>query len=398
MKKRINLITVAVLMALTGLVTYVITFFSVSEGLSGQLDTYSRHREELKTFFDTLDYIDSNFIGESNREKQAQGAAAGLVASLGDPWSVFLDPEANLIYGNNLANSYAGIGIQADLTQSDCIVVAEVLPGSAAEEGDIRVGDRITHVDSVSVAEAGVNAAVEMISGEEYTTVKLTVERPSEGGGSFERELVRQTVLRDVVTSSIIQNIGVVKISNFNDRSNDEFDRHMRNLLDAGVKGLIFDVRDNPGGNLAMLEHMLDALLPEGTLVTLRYKDGTVDVRTSAANCVELPMAVLINGGSVSAAELFAADLKEFGWATLVGEPTGGKGYAQETFGPLSDGSALHLSTSEYFSSKGVSLAGSGLSPDAPVELSEDERQYVGSMDPAADRQLAAALEILTGA
>ncbi len=395
MKKRINLITLVVVMALTALATYIITYSQVSEGLTEQLDSYGRHREELKTFFETLDYIDSRFVGETNRERMAQGAAAGLVEGLGDQWSDFWNPEEHIQYENSLTNSSADIGIEVDKTQSDCLLVIKVKPGSSAE-GNLFTGDRITHVDAVSVAEAGVEAAIGMINGEEYTTVELTVERPSEGGGSFVLQVVRQPVLRDVVTSKIIGEAGVVKINNFNGRSDSEFEEQVNNLLAAGVKGLVLDVRGNPGGSLDMLSKMLDLLLPEGILVTLRYKNGDVDVRSSTAECIELPMTVLINGGSVSAAELFAAVLKEYEWAALVGEPTGGKGYAQETL-PLEDGSGLHLSTSEYFTSKGISLAGRGLTPDTEVILTDEERQHTGSMDPATDRQLAAALEILSG-
>jgi carboxyl-terminal processing protease len=150
-------------------------------------------------------------------------------------------------------------------------------------------------------------------------------------------------------------------------------------------------VRDNPGGKLNVLERILDYLLPEGDLITLRYKDGSEDRRTSGPECIRLPMAVLINGESVSAAEFFAACLREYDWAVIIGEKTGGKGYAQEHF-RLPDGSGLYLSTSEYFTSKGASLAGVGLMPDTEIILSAAERRHIGSMNPDLDPHLARAL------
>jgi carboxyl-terminal processing protease len=160
------------------------------------------------------------------------------------------------------------------------------------------------------------------------------------------------------------------------------------------VTGLIFDVRNNPGGKLSVLVRILDYLLPEGDLITLRYKDGTEDVWTSGPECIELPMAVLINGDSYSAAEFFAACLREYDWAALVGEKTSGKGCAQGTC-RLSDGSGFNLSTSEYYTSKGLSLAHVGLTPDAEVILSGEEMNHINSMDPGLDRQLERALREL---
>ncbi|MDR1692296.1 MAG: S41 family peptidase [Oscillospiraceae bacterium] len=394
MKKRVNLITVAVLMALTGLLTYVVTYSFVSDDFSDQLEIYGSHRSELKTFFDTLDYIDNNFVGGTDRGTQAQGAAAGVVESLGDPWSRYFTPAEFEVYLANRKNSIAGIGIETDPEQTGYIYILRVIPGTGAEGAGLLPGDRITHVDGAAVAEIGYDAAAAMIAGEEFTSVKLTVERPSEGGGSFDADIVRQVIYVDTVTSTIIDGVGIIRIKNFNERSDADFIEHLQNLLDAGVTALVYDVRDNPGGELDKLIKILDRILPEGELVTLRDRSGQTEVYSSTAvESVDLPSVTLINKDSVSAAELFAADLKEFGWTTLVGEATGGKGYAQDTF-RLDDGSGLYLSTMEYFTSKGISLDGIGLTPDREVLPAEGETP---AFDPAADRQLAAALEVLTG-
>jgi carboxyl-terminal processing protease len=206
---------------------------------------------------------------------------------------------------------------------------------------------------------------------------------------------MRRAVIRDRIKAEIIETpsgeAGVLKILNFDDHMDTEFIEKVNGMIEYGVAGLVFDVRDNPGGKLSVLETVLDFLLPEGELITLRYKDGRQDVRYSGPEHISLPMTVIINGNSVSAAEFFAACLREYEWASLVGERTGGKGFAQETI-RLIDGSGLYLSTSEYFTSKGQSLDGTGLIPDVEVALREDELAHIGSMDPALDRQLARAL------
>ncbi|MDR0325379.1 MAG: S41 family peptidase [Oscillospiraceae bacterium] len=395
MKKRVNIITAVVLMALTGLVTYIVTFSFVRLNLNQQLEEFSKQRQELGSFYTALSHLENNFIGEVDKQVLIQGAIDGMVKNTGDKWSRYYDPEAFRAYLESQGNQYIGVGIRVEPDGEEGIRIVEVMASSPAEEAALRTGDVITHVNGMAVADTGYNGAVASISGDAYTSVTLTVSRPSEGGGSFTVDLMRRTVTRERVMAGILQTaggkVGVIRITSFDDRVDDEFIEKIGGLLEENVDGLIFDVRDNPGGKLNVLERILDYLLPEGELATLRYKDGSVDIRTSGPECIELPMAVLMDKNSVSAAELFAASLHEYEWAVLIGEKTGGKGYAQEYF-RLSDGSGLYLSTREYFTSKGVSLADSGLMPDVEVVLSEEERQYISTMDPTLDRQLQRAL------
>lgn len=394
MKKRVNIITVVVLMALMALVTYVITFSWAQSRLNNQLETYSRQRQELAAFYAALDRIENSFIGETDKQSMMEGAIEGLVKSLGDQWSHYWNPDDYRSYLESQSRSYEGIGVTVD-SHDDGILIVEVMSGSPSEGAGLLAGDIITHVDGVSVVEAGYSASVNAVKGDEYTTVELTVARPSDGGGSFTVSVMRQTLLREIVSKRIFDDIGYIKILSFDENVEKDFIAAVDSLIEADVKGIVFDVRNNPGGKLNALEAMLNYLLPEGDLITLRYKDGREDVRRSGSECVEVPMAVLINGDSISAAEFFAACLSEYEWATLVGENTHGKGYAQEHF-RLSDGSGLYLSTSEYFTSKGISLAGVGLTPDVEVSLTDDERRSVGSMDLTLDKQLARAIELLS--
>ena len=383
-------------MALTGLVTYVITFSFVRVELNRQLETFSKQKQELGSFNAALDHLENSFIGEVDKQKLIQGAIDGMVRSTGDKWSHYFDPESFRAYLASQGNEYIGVGITVEPVEGG-IRIAEVMPGSPAEEAALRTDDVITHVDGLAVADTGYNDALIAISGEEYTSVTLTVTRPNEGSGSFTLELMRRTITRERVTATILETaggkVGVIRIENFDDHVDEEFIEKAGELLSENVSSLIFDVRRNPGGKLNVLERVLDYLLPEGDIATLRYKDGREDVRRSGPECVRLPMgmAALINANSVSAAELFAACLREYDWAVLVGEKTGGKGYAQEYF-RLSDGSGLYLSTREYVTSKGVSLADTGLTPDVEIALPAGERRHIGSMDPSLDRQLQQAL------
>lgn len=397
MKKRVNIITVVVLMALVGLATYVITHSWVREDLSRQLDIFSRHRQDWAPFYAALDSIENRFIGDADREKLMQGAIGGMVNATGDDWSHYFNPEAFRAYLETQSNQYTGIGVHVERDEVP-IKIVEVTERSPAEDAGLLAGDLITHVDGQSVADMGYDAAVNAVRGEEYTTVNLTVERPSEGGGSFNIDVMRRTIDIESVVSGIVEQaggkIGVIRIVNFNDNVDTQVIDQIGELIREGVTGLVFDVRNNPGGKLPVLVNILDHLLPEGDLITLRYWDGRVVTHRSEPGSVDIPMAVLIDRNSVSAAEFLAACLREYDWAILVGEQTGGKGYAQEHL-RLSDGSALYLSTSEYVTSKGVSLAGTGVTPDIEVIMGDDERRHIGSMNPALDRQLARAIQEL---
>ena len=165
-------------------------------------------------------------------------------------------------------------------------------------------------------------------------------------------------------------------------------------MLDDGAQALVFDVRFNPGGFVDVLVNMLDELLPKGTVISITDKAGESTTYSSDEECVKLPMAVLCNEYSISAAEFFAASLQEYGVATVVGEHTLGKGYAQ-TMIPLTGGGALNLSTSRYYTAKGVSLAGVGITPDVESSLSEDKLNRFYTLQPEEDDQLQKALEVL---
>ena len=197
------------------------------------------------------------------------------------------------------------------------------------------------------------------------------------------------------VTSRMLDNqIGYIRIEKFADNTDEQFDAAVKEMQKQGAASLLFDLRNNPGGQLTALVNCLDTLLPEGKIISLKDKAGKTEKYTSDANAVDLPMAVLVNADSYSAAEFFAAALQEYGKATIVGEKTVGKGYSQQGF-ELSNGGCLNISTHCYYTPKGVSLIGKGVTPDKQADLSDEKKEHFYVLRDSEDDQLQAAISVL---
>ena len=339
--------------------------------------------------------IQERFIGEADMEAIEDAAADAMIAATGDRWSYYIPASEYAAYQEQMANSYVGVGITIQVTEDDSgFLVTEVVSGGPAEEAGMMVEDLLIMVEDVDVRGMSTSEVRELVRGEEGTSVKLTVMRKGE---HKVLSVERRQVQTPVATYEMLENnVGLVTIENFDSRCAEETIAAIETLLSNGAEKLIFDVRNNPGGYASELVKVLDYLLPEGDLFrTVRY-DGKENVDTSDADCLEIPMAVLVNDGSYSAAEFFAAALSEYEAAIVVGEPTVGKGYFQTTY-QLSDGSAVSLSIGKYFTPKGVSLAEEGVTPDVVVAVDEetDLAIYYGTLTPEEDPQIQAALKAL---
>ena len=253
----------------------------------------------------------------------------------------------------------------------------------------------ILQVDGVEVSTLDdPQSLVQLVKGEKGTQVELTLDRDG--------ETVTVTATRDEirtysVTSAMLEGqLGYIKIADFDANVDKEFEQHLDQLLAEGAQGFLFDVRFNPGGYLSVLRAILDRLLPEGIVITTVDKQGNETPYTSDANWIQLPMVVLTNENSISAAEFFAAALQEYEVATVVGAPTSGKGYSQQTF-MLSDGSSVHISTTRYYTPKGNSLADTGVTPDISVALDDEALYllYAGKLEQENDAQLQAGISAL---
>ncbi len=341
--------------------------------------------------------IDARFVGEVDEITMDDGAAAGVIASLGDRWSYYI-PASDYAKEQDRKknNDYVGIGITITARQDGSgFDIISVAPEGAALEAGILPGDILIGAEGKTAEELGLEGLSNSIAGEAGTEVSVTVLRDGE---EMTFTMIRKKIPVVVASGEMLEgNIGLVTIDNFNEKCAQQTIEHVENLLQQGAQALIFDVRNNPGGYQTELVQVLDYLLPEGELFITENYAGTRSVDTSDENCIQVPMAVLVNGGSYSAAEFFAAALSEYEWAQVVGEKTSGKGYYQITY-PLSDGSAVALSSGKYFTPKGVSLAEvGGLTPDIPVEVDEETARNIilRKLSPMEDPQIQAAVASL---
>lgn len=382
MKKKILLIVLRVLSyVLTVAVTVLLTLSFGSNKLT-QLESV------IKTFYVDREGLDFDALEDA--------AAAAYIDALPDGWSYYISADEYESYKNDQNNIFVGIGITIQLNDEEKIEIIKVTPGSGAEKEGIQPGDILTSAAGKSVEGLSLNDVSGLIRGEEGTTVSLGLSR---AGESLTVTVTRSKIQVQVVTSAMVTDqIGYIRIENFHDRCAQESIAAVKNLQSQGATALIFDVRGNGGGFQTELVELLDYLLPAGDLFISVDYNGLKEVDTSDASCVKLPMAVLIDGNSYSAAEFFAAALEEYEWAVTVGEPTVGKGHFQQTI-PLPDGSAVALSTGRYYTPKGVSLSDvGGLTPNVEVEIDDETaaKLYSGILPYEEDVQLQAAIEALS--
>ena len=340
--------------------------------------------------------VNTRFVGEYDKGETVDAALNGMIQGLGDRWSYYLNAENLTSQNQRRNNRYVGIGVTVDYSDPRGLTVLTVKKEGPAWQGGLVPGEIITAVDGFSLAGEAQQEGTVRIQGEAGTTVKLTV--LNEAGEERQVELTRASIENDSVTSyTLLENgVGYVALANFYSGSGNQLIAAVDELVEQGAAALVFDMRNNGGGYVHELTQMLDHLLPEGPIFRSQTKNGKEEVIDSDADCVDLPMAILVNGNTYSAAEFFAAQLKETAGSVIVGEPTFGKGFSQQTL-DLVNGGALNISTGKYFTGGGVSLIGTGLTLDAEVVLDEEQTRslLLGTLTPEEDPQLQKALELL---
>lgn len=378
MKKLTQILSYVLVAAAAAFITLVLS------GNAGQWGKLS----EIKAVVDTY------FIEEYDEQTMEDTLAAAMIASLDDRWSYYMTAGEYQSYMEQMSNSYVGIGITITVREDGYIDVRKVDAGGPAEEAGVMPGDVLCAVEGQDVREMTLDQIRNRIRGEAGTQVNVSFLRKEE---TYTAAITRKHIQTVVAKGKILDDgMGLVTIENFDSRCKDETVKAIETLLEQGAKALIFDVRNNPGGYKTELVDLLNYLLPEGPLFRSEDYTGAEFVDRSDAQCLEIPMAVLVNEDSYSAAEFFAAALSEYEAAIVVGTPTTGKGHFQNSF-ELSDGSALVISVGRYRTPNGVCLDGVGLTPDIieEVDLETYQQIYYESLVPEADPQIQAAIAAL---
>ena len=353
---------------------------------------FFRKTGKLEGLQSLLEYY---YIGQTDEKKMEDSAAKAMVEALEDRWSYYQTAEEYTAYKDTMSNSYVGVGITISVREDgQGLDVLEITAGGPAQIAGVQAGDRLIKVDGTDIVGMSVAEVSTLVKGEEGTFVTLTlIRQEQELELSVERKRINSVV---AVGQMLPDGVGLITIANFDERCAEETIAVIEDLRSQGAEALIFDVRYNPGGYKQQMVELLDYLLPEGVLFRTEDYRGKEDVDTSDASCLEMPMAVIVNLHSYSAAEFFAAALDEYDAAVIVGEKTYGKGYFQNTFA-LQDGSAVTLSIGKYYTPKGVSLAGVGLTPEVEVSLTEEEATLLlsGQLSVEEDPQIQAAFNAL---
>lgn len=389
MKKSTKTLLIVLLFIFAVGATFCITYLEAGKLYSGGGDAVSAKTAEIAA------YLDRYFIDDYDESALADAAASAMVQATGDKWSYYLSADQYDAYAETMSNAYVGIGVTIQVSEDEGGMRIElVTPGSPAEEAGIEAGDIIISVEGQPTLELGMSGTRALVRGEEGTSVHLGMKR---GVRAFEVDVTRRSIQTVVASCELLDDdIGYIKIANFDERCAEETLACIDEMLEKGAKALLFDVRFNGGGYKNEMVKVLDRLLPEGVLFRSVDYTGKEETDYSDAACLELPMAVLANEDSYSAAEFFAAALQEYEAAAIVGTQTTGKGNFQSAF-RLSDGSMLNLSIGKYYTPNGVSLSETGVTPDVETDLTDEEYAalYAGKLAHDADGQLQAALGVL---
>ena len=334
------------------------------------------------------------FRDKIDKEMAFKNSFIGYVASLGDPFSYYLDESDLQDFSEDTEGEYVGIGVEITVGKDNFITVIATFSGSAASEAGIEAGDKLIKVAGEEVTGDMLSEVVSMIKGRENEEVDLQIIKP--GGEVRDITVLRRKAIREsIVVKTINSNLGYIKISTFDGHTTEEFENKFAELDLAMLKGLIVDLRSNSGGLLNSVVEVSDYFMGEGDIVKIKYTSGEeTSYKSDAENKVELPIAVLINGGTASAAELMAGALKDNNGAVLIGENTFGKGVVGKPF-PVDRKTSVVLTIAEYFLPAGKNIHGVGIPPDFEVKLLTLDTP-LSLLTEAEDLQLQKAIEVLS--
>lgn len=342
--------------------------------------------------------MEKEYVGDIEKEKVFDGLYTGMLAFSTDKYSRYISKEDFESYKISTSGNYAGMGAKTTVDPDDyTILIYSVYKNSPAEKAGIKSGDKILKIDDKAVGYDNYYEAIDSIRGEKGKTIKLTVKRDNE---VFDTNVVIDNIDVPTVGGTVLDNnIGYIKIEGFESVTYDQYKAVYENLRKQNIESLIIDLRNNPGGLLDIVSKIADDIIPEGVITYTEDKKGNKEYIKSTKGEIDIPLVVLVNENSASASELLTAAIKDTGKGTIIGKNTYGKGVVQTTF-PFNDGSAVKLTTSKYYTPKGVCIDGVGVAPDIEVANSEDFEYTTLSSDSVEcdlvnDTQLKKAVEVL---
>lgn len=394
MNKKISLGVAISLVAIGCAITFVLTWTVSLKIYNGKLvssDTYEGMYAKLREIDAT---VRNNYIAVDsvNDDQIANSVINGYVAGIGDKYASYMAADSYYELQQTNSGIIMNAGFNAEEDGSGYLLVTTVYRGSSAELNGVEVGDVITEIDGKNLLSMEAGAAMGKLSGEIGTRIALKLLRDGE---ELSVNLIRQQLEIESVTSKVLNgSVGYIKITSFNGKTAEQFADHLNTLNEAGVKSLIIDVRQNGGGVVSALKPILNRFIPAAIIATAEYSDGSrrTLLETDSEVHIELPIAILVDGGTASASELFAVALRDECGAVLVGTQTYGKAVMQNTY-EFSDGSAITISTAKVYPSKSDSYDGVGLKPDYLAELPAGASP--GSLSDDMDSQLQKALEVI---
>lgn len=395
MKKFGKVILALVLTAGVGFTGYVV-------GLNRDLNATNKSEDQahIEDMHMLESLLDKNFLFDYEKEDLYEGSLKGMFANLGDPYTQYYSKDEFSKLMENIDGRYKGIGVLVQASKEGFIKVVQVFDGSPASEAGLKEGDYIIKVEGKDYSSDQMEEAVAVMKGEEDTNVKITVRRMEEDGKNFEdidMDVARRDVKVDTIDESLMEvrdnKIGYIHIKSFDDVTGEDFEDSYKKLKDAGMEGLVLDLRNNPGGSLDVCLDIADKFLDKGVIVTTEDKNGEVITEESDEGKDDIPMTVLVNENSASASEILSGALKDRDRAKVIGKKTFGKGIVQKLF-PLDDGSGAKITISEYHTPSGAKINKVGVEPDIEVENTEESLE-ISKKNFSKDDQFKKALQVL---
>lgn len=345
---------------------------------------------QFKKLFLVKEILDKKYDGEIDQDKLVEYAIKGMTSTL-DPYTVFMNKEEFEEFTNQIqGEKYIGLGIQI-AAKDDKIVIITAFDKSPAKEAGLLSGDVIQKVNDIPVAAEDLEKAVSMMKGELGRKVKLTIYR--EGKGSFDVDLKAAEIEMQTVSGEMISDdVGYIKISMFDENTDENFNNKLKELEGKGMKGLILDLRDNPGGDLQVCVNIASNFIAKDSVVVYTVeKDKTrTDYKSKGGLAIGMPLVILTNGGTASASEVVSGAIKDYNAGVLIGEKTFGKGVVQTMYN-TGDGTALKVTIAKYYTPKGTNIHHIGIEPDIEVKYPENLKEEI--YDRTKDPQFKAALD-----